>query len=100
MFFIKNILNRTLIIKFISNRNYLLNYTLNVNDSAVKLVELIQISDLHYGSEFEPEYMENIISYIKQVRPDVVICTGDIVHKGRIKQFEGILPYIKRIKEI
>jgi len=69
-------------------------------EGVVNLVELIQISDLHYGSEFDPEYMENIISYIKQVQPDVVICTGDIVHKGRIKQFEGILPYIKRIKEI
>ncbi|KKL87940.1 hypothetical protein LCGC14_1929680, partial [marine sediment metagenome] len=64
------------------------------------MLELIQISDLHYGSEFDPEYMENIISYIKQVKPDVVVCTGDIVHKGRINQFEGILPYINRIKEI
>jgi 3',5'-cyclic AMP phosphodiesterase CpdA len=44
--------------------------------------------------------MENIIDYINQVRPDIVICTGDIVHKGRIRQYEGIAPYINRIKEI
>ncbi|KKN16168.1 hypothetical protein LCGC14_0978610 [marine sediment metagenome] len=69
-------------------------------ECAEKLVELIQISDLHYGSEWDTEYMENLISYIKQVRPDVVICTGDIVHKGRISQYEGVLPYINRIKEI
>jgi len=63
------------------------------------MVNLIQISDLHYGSEFEPEYMENVIKYIKENSPDVVICTGDIIHKGRITQFREIIPYINRIRE-
>ncbi len=64
------------------------------------MVEIIQISDLHYGSEFVPEYMENVISYIDEVRPDVVVCTGDIVHKGRVVQFRKVIEYINRIKEI
>ncbi|MFX0075971.1 MAG: metallophosphoesterase family protein [Candidatus Hermodarchaeota archaeon] len=63
------------------------------------MVSLIQISDLHYGSEFEPELMENIIKYIKENSPDAVICTGDIIHKGRISQFREILPYVNRIRE-
>ncbi|MCK4778733.1 MAG: metallophosphoesterase [Candidatus Lokiarchaeota archaeon] len=64
------------------------------------MVNIIQISDLHYGSEFVPECMENIISYIKDSKPDVVICTGDIVHKGRVVQYKEVLPYFTRIKEI
>ena len=64
------------------------------------MVEIIQISDLHYGSEFVPDYMENIISYIKDSKPDVVICTGDIIHKGRLTQYNEVLPYINRIKEV
>lgn len=64
------------------------------------MVEIIQISDLHYGSEFVPEYMENVIKYIAEANPDVVICTGDIVHKGRVAQFEGVLPYFERIRDI
>ncbi len=64
------------------------------------MVELIHISDLHYGSEFVPEYMENILSYIKDSKPDVVICTGDIIHKGRVVQYKEVLPYINRIKEL
>ena len=64
------------------------------------MVEIIQISDLHYGSEFVPDYFENIIDYIGDVKPDVVVCTGDIIHKGRISQFKGVLPYINRIREI
>ena len=65
-----------------------------------KLVEIIQVSDLHYGSEFVPEYMENIIQYIEDNTPDVVICTGDLIHKGRISQFKSILSYIERIRNI
>jgi 3',5'-cyclic AMP phosphodiesterase CpdA len=64
------------------------------------MVEIIQISDLHYGSEFIPECMENIISYIKDSKPDVVICTGDVVHKGRVTQFRKVIEYINRIKEL
>ena len=64
------------------------------------MVELVQISDLHYGSEFVPEYMENVIQYIKEEKPDAVICTGDIVHKGRVVQYKAFLPYLIRIKEL
>jgi 3',5'-cyclic AMP phosphodiesterase CpdA len=64
------------------------------------MVELIQISDLHYGSEFREDLIENIISYINETRPDVVVCTGDIVHKGRVVQYKKFLPYLDRIKEI
>ena len=64
------------------------------------MVEIIQISDLHYGSEFVAEYLENIIEYVKEVKPDVVICTGDVVHKGRVVQYENILPYLNRIRSI
>jgi 3',5'-cyclic AMP phosphodiesterase CpdA len=64
------------------------------------IVEIVHISDLHLGSEFVPEYMENIIEFIKKVKPDAVICTGDAVHKGRIVQIRQILPYFNRIREI
>ncbi len=64
------------------------------------MVEIIHISDLHYGSEFVPDYMENIIQYIEEINPDAVICTGDIVHKGRVIQFRKFLPYLNRIKEL
>ncbi len=64
------------------------------------MVEIVHISDFHYGSEFVPEYMENVISFIRDTKPDVVICTGDLVHKGRVAQFHAILPYIQRIRNI
>jgi len=64
------------------------------------LVEIIQISDLHYGSEFREDCFENIISYIKEAHPDLVVCTGDLVHRGRVNEFKNIVQYINRIKDI
>ena len=64
------------------------------------MVDIIQISDLHYDSEFIPECMENIIRYIEDNKPDAVVCTGDLVHKGRVRQLLAILPYIQRIRNI
>ena len=63
------------------------------------MVEIIQISDLHYGSEFRDSYFDNVVQYIKDNKPDLVVLTGDIVHKGRVRQYENIVPYIQRIKE-
>ncbi len=64
------------------------------------MVEIIQISDLHYGSEFREDCFENIISYIKEAHPDLVVCTGDLVHRGRVNEFKNIVQYINRIKDI
>ena len=64
------------------------------------MVEIVHISDLHFGSEFREDLIENIIGYIKDNRPDAVVCTGDIVHKGRVVQYRKFEPYVKRLKEI
>lgn len=63
------------------------------------MVEIIQISDIHFGSEFREDYFDNVVQYIKDNKPDAVVCTGDIVHKGRHTQYQNIIPYIKRLKE-
>ncbi len=64
------------------------------------MVEIIQFSDLHFGDkkEFREEYLLNVIDYINDAKPDVAICTGDLVHKGMLEQYKGIVPYLKRIK--
>ncbi len=63
------------------------------------MVNIIQISDLHFGSEFKDDYFDNILQYIKENKPDVVICSGDIVHKGRYRQYQKFLPYLEKLKE-
>ncbi len=63
------------------------------------MVELIQISDLHYGSrEFSEDYLLNVIDYINDNKPDAVICTGDLTHKAKKYEYEEIAKYLTKIK--
>jgi 3',5'-cyclic AMP phosphodiesterase CpdA len=63
------------------------------------MVELIQISDLHYGSrEFKEDCLLNVIDFINDNRPDAVICTGDLTHKAKKYQYENIAKYLAEIK--
>ncbi|MHA1726246.1 MAG: metallophosphoesterase family protein [Promethearchaeota archaeon] len=62
------------------------------------MVKIIQISDLHYKNDFREDCMENIINYINNNKPDAVLCTGDIAHKGRVSEYNGICEYLRKIK--
>ncbi|MHA1732055.1 MAG: metallophosphoesterase family protein [Promethearchaeota archaeon] len=63
------------------------------------MVEIIQISDLHYGcGDFQEEWLQNAIDYVNDASPDIVICTGDITDKGRLNQYRGVKPMLDEIK--
>ena len=63
------------------------------------MLDIIQISDLHYGcSDFQEELVVNVIGYINDAKPDVVICTGDLTNNGRQGQFEGIAELLSAIE--
>lgn len=62
------------------------------------MVEIIHISDLHYGSsEFRIDCLKNIVEYINDYKPDAVICTGDFTHHARKHEYLAISELIKEI---
>ncbi|MBD3254833.1 MAG: metallophosphoesterase [Candidatus Lokiarchaeota archaeon] len=62
------------------------------------MVEIIQISDLHYGSNhFRENLMLNVVDYINDSKPDLVMCTGDVTHRGHLDQYQKIKSYFDRI---
>ena len=63
------------------------------------MVEIVQISDLHYYSkEFRLDCLENIIEYVNDKKPDAVVCTGDLTHHARKHEYIEISELIKNIK--
>ncbi len=63
------------------------------------MVEIAHISDFHYGSkDFKKDLLLNVIDYINEKKPDIVISTGDHAHKGKVKEFQGISDLLKEIK--
>lgn len=63
------------------------------------MVHIIHWSDLHYGSrEFRDDCMLNVIDYVNDRRPDMLVNTGDFTHKAKKHQYEAIAEYLQNIE--
>jgi 3',5'-cyclic-AMP phosphodiesterase len=59
---------------------------------------IAQISDLHCGGPyFVPNLLERAISEINDLRPDVVICSGDLTTMGFKEEYAQAKAYLDRI---
>ncbi len=63
------------------------------------MVILIHISDLHVkGPLYNEAYEENVIRYINEVNPDLVVVTGDLTDFGLIHEYRNAVNVLKKIK--
>ena len=56
---------------------------------------LLQISDLHFGTE-QPEVMAALLTLAQQQRPNLVVLSGDITQRARAKQFAAARAFVDR----
>ena len=49
---------------------------------------IVQLSDLHVGSQFQPKIFEKVLDEVSQLNPDALIITGDLTNEGLIKEYE------------
>ena len=59
---------------------------------------IVQISDIHMGSQYQGDVFAKVIDEINQIKPDTVIITGDLTDEGLIKQYEKCKEMISKIK--
>jgi 3',5'-cyclic AMP phosphodiesterase CpdA len=57
---------------------------------------LLQISDLHFGTEQAP-VMEALVALARQRRPDLVVLSGDITQRARTAQFQAARALVDRL---
>ena len=43
---------------------------------------IVQLSDLHVGSQFLQEKFETVVEEINELNPDVIVITGDLTNEG------------------
>ncbi|MBN1299053.1 MAG: metallophosphoesterase [Actinobacteria bacterium] len=66
------------------------------NDRATVIV---QISDIHVGeSEFVPSLLTRCIDEINELKPDIVMITGDLTGMGYRREYDTVKNYISPIK--
>jgi Icc protein len=49
---------------------------------------IVQLSDLHVGSQFLPEKFETLVNEVNEIQPDVIVITGDLTNEGLVKEYE------------
>ena len=57
---------------------------------------LIQLSDIHVGSQFQESVFENVISEVNELKPDIILISGDLTNEGLIKEYEKCKKLISR----
>ena len=61
-------------------------------------MRIMQISDLYLsGPNFIPSWVENIVSIISSMEPDMIIVTGDLTDDGYTHKYYSVKNYIDRI---
>jgi len=49
---------------------------------------IVQISDLHVGSQFLQDKFDQLVQEVNQISPDVIVVTGDLTNEGLMKEYE------------
>ena len=51
-------------------------------------MQIVQISDLHVGTQFLQEKFDTLVDEVNELNPDVIIITGDLTNEGLMKEYE------------
>jgi 3',5'-cyclic AMP phosphodiesterase CpdA len=49
---------------------------------------IVQISDLHVGSQFLQDKFDQLVEEVNQLHPDVIVVTGDLTNEGLMQEYE------------
>ena len=58
---------------------------------------LVQLSDIHVGSQFQPKIFDTVIDEVNDLGPDAVVVTGDLTNEGLVKEYEQARDLLSRI---
>lgn len=52
------------------------------------VMKIVQISDIHVGTQFKEETFDLAVEEINQLKPSVIVATGDLTNEGLLKEYE------------
>lgn len=64
------------------------------------LLNLLHISDLHFGKPFLPEISEVLAHKIETLSPDLLVVSGDLTQRAKLKEFRAARAYLDRLPPI
>jgi 3',5'-cyclic AMP phosphodiesterase CpdA len=61
------------------------------------MLTLLHISDLHFGPHFVPEAGEALLRAATELKPGLIIASGDFTQRAKIEQFAAARAYLDRL---
>jgi 3',5'-cyclic AMP phosphodiesterase CpdA len=61
------------------------------------ITRILHVSDLHFGSQDNPDLEEALVHLIDRVDPELVIASGDLTHRGLRDQHERVAGFLRRL---
>ncbi|MFI5416771.1 MAG: metallophosphoesterase family protein [Nitrososphaerales archaeon] len=58
---------------------------------------IVQLSDIHVGSQFQESIFETVIQEVNSLKPDAVIVTGDLTNEGLSKEYVKAKSLLSRL---
>ena len=49
---------------------------------------IVQISDLHIGSQFLEDKFDSLVQEVNELNPDTIVITGDLTNEGLMKEYK------------
>jgi len=59
---------------------------------------LVQLSDLHIGSQFRPKTFAKVVQEVNDLKPDAIIITGDLTNEGLINEYKECKKLVSKLK--
>ena len=61
-------------------------------------MKIVQISDLHVGSQFLQEKFDVLVEEVNDLKPDAILITGDLTNEGLMQEYERCKALIERFE--
>jgi len=60
-------------------------------------MKIVQLSDIHVGSQFREKVFDQVIEEVNQIKPDAIVITGDLTNEGLIDQYEKCKELVSKL---
>jgi 3',5'-cyclic AMP phosphodiesterase CpdA len=64
------------------------------------MLNLLHISDLHFGAPYLPELGQAVLRIAPQLEPDVIVVSGDLTQRARRQEFMEARAFLDRLPDV
>jgi len=58
---------------------------------------IVQLSDIHVGSQFEDSVFDKVVQEVNEINPDCLLITGDLTNEGLIQEYEKCKKLVEKL---